>query len=153
MSKELFRVEHLDHVELFVPDQKEAAAWYQQLFGLQILPDYAFWAADGPLMISSDDGKTMLALFKGNPPSFKPLVGFQRVAFRVSGAGMFAFLGQVKTFGVYTHEGEQTRQLPIMDHDLAYSVYFCDPYGNRYEVTTYDYQYVAEQLALQRLAG
>ena len=148
MLKEPFRVEHLDHVELFVPDQRQAADWYQQLFGLEILPDYEFWAAGGPLMISSDDGKTMLALFEGEPPGFNPPVGFQRVAFRVTGAGLFTFLEQVKAFGVYTHQGEPAQELPVINHDLSYSVYFCDPYGNRYEVTTYDYHYVAGQLAL-----
>lgn len=29
-----FRVEQIDHVELFVPDRREAAAWYGRTFGL-----------------------------------------------------------------------------------------------------------------------
>jgi predicted lactoylglutathione lyase len=33
-----------------------------------------------------------------------------------------------------------------MDHEKAYSVYFCDPWGNRYELTTYDRNEVAARL-------
>ncbi len=61
MNPEPFRVKHIDHVEVFVPDQYAAADWYHRVFGLDILKPYEFWAADGPLMISSDGGTTMIA--------------------------------------------------------------------------------------------
>jgi len=32
------------------------------------------------------------------------------------------------------------------DQDRAFSVYFCDPWGHRLEVTTYDAAYVRERL-------
>ena len=62
-----FRVLQIDHVELFVPDRREAADWYQRILGLEVVPEYQEWAAvpGGPLMISSDDGNTKLALFEG----------------------------------------------------------------------------------------
>ena len=147
MSNIAFRVNQIDHVELFVPDQYEAAAWYQQTLGLKILPDYEFWAKGGPLMISSDDGNTMLALFKGKPPGFKPLAGFKRVAFRVDGQHFLIFLNRLTTYPVFDHDGRSTHSLEVIDHDLAYSLYFCDPYGHRYEVTTYDYQYIYRRLS------
>jgi len=61
-----FRVLQIDHVELLVPDRYEAARWYQRILGLEVVPEYQDWAADpgGPLMISSDDGNTKLALFE-----------------------------------------------------------------------------------------
>ena len=60
-----FRVDQVDHVELFVPDRKEAARWYGRVLGLVVVPEYESWAQDvqGPLMISSDGGSTKLALF------------------------------------------------------------------------------------------
>ena len=63
------RVSQIDHVEMFVPDRYAAATWCQQLLGLAVLRDYEDWAKDrhGPLMISSDDGNTKLALFEGEP--------------------------------------------------------------------------------------
>ncbi len=69
-----FHVLQIDHVELFVPDRHEAAGWYQRVLGLAVLPEYQEWATDqgGPLMISSDDGNTKLALFEGQPQSSDP---------------------------------------------------------------------------------
>src|SRR5688572_27893681 len=84
-----FRVLQIDHVELFVPDREEAAAWYRRVLGLEVVPEYQAWAADrgGPLMISSDQGNTKLALFEGQLPGSRPIAGFDRVAFRVDAAG------------------------------------------------------------------
>ena len=64
-----FRVSQIDHVEMFVPDRVEAARWYHEVLGLAVLRDFEDWAQDrhGPLMISSDDGNTKLALFEGRP--------------------------------------------------------------------------------------
>lgn len=39
-----------------------------------------------------DDGRTMLALFQGEPQGARPPVGFRRVAFRVDGRGFLTFL-------------------------------------------------------------
>ena len=74
----------LDHVELFVPDRDEAARWYQRVLGLAVIEPYRHWAENpqGPLMISSDDGRTKLALFTGRPQGAQPTAGFHRVAFR-----------------------------------------------------------------------
>ena len=48
---------------------------------------------------------------------------------------------------VFSNEGELVNTLKVSDHHKAYSVYFSDPYGNRYEVTTYDYEYVTNKLS------
>jgi catechol 2,3-dioxygenase-like lactoylglutathione lyase family enzyme len=144
MSKEQFRVQQVDHIELFVPDQAEAAGWYDRVFGLKIMPEYRFWADEGgPLMISSDGGSTKLALFKGKSPGFRSITGFQRVAFRVDGPGFLEFLNHLQAQPVFNQDGQAVKTLQVIDHDRAYSVYFCDPYGNRYEITTYDYEYVS----------
>ena len=79
-----FRVLQIDHVELFVPDRYEAADWYKRTLGLDIVPGYEQWAADprGPLMISSDDGSTKLALFEGQPQESGSMSGWHLVACR-----------------------------------------------------------------------
>lgn len=146
MPTRQFRVQQVDHIELFVPDQYKAARWYHQILGLEILPAFEHWAGAGPLMISSDGGSTMLALFKGEPSGVRPPVGFRRVAFRVDGAAFLQFLNRLETHPVYTEQGQPTTHLQIIDHDKAWSVYFSDPYGNRFEITTYDYGYVSGHL-------
>jgi catechol 2,3-dioxygenase-like lactoylglutathione lyase family enzyme len=59
----------LDHVEFFVPDRAEAAAWYARVLGCVPVLGTEHWAADpgGPLMVSPDGGRTKLALFTGEP--------------------------------------------------------------------------------------
>lgn len=145
----MFKVDHIDHVELFVPDRREAARWYERTLGLSIVPEYERWAEDphGPLMISSDGGDTKLALFTGEPRGRRPTAGFHLVAFRVDGAGFLGFLDHVKSVPVFDEEGEEVRTLKPRDHGQAFSVYFCDPGGHRLEVTTYDADYVRERVS------
>jgi hypothetical protein len=68
------------------------------------------------------------------------------VAFRVDGAGFFRFLEHVESAPVFDEAGEEVRSLKPRDHGQAFSVYFCDPWGHRLEVTTYDAGYVRERL-------
>ena len=144
----MFKVDQIDHVELFVPDRREAARWYERTLGLTIVTEFEHWAEDprGPLMISPDGGGTKLALFTGEPRGRRLTAGFHLVAFRVAGPGFLRFLEHVKDAPVYGEAGEEVRTLPPRDHSQAFSVYFCDPWGHRLEVTTYEADYVRERL-------
>ena len=135
-----FRVDQVDHVELFVPDRHEAAAWYGRVLGLSVASEYAHWAADpaGPLMLTTAGAGTKLALFTGTPQADRPTAGFHLVAFRVTRAGFNAFQAHIRDNPVYDERGEPVRELAVRDHGAARSVYFRDPYGHRLEVTTYD---------------
>lgn len=125
-----FRVQQIDHVEMFVPDRYEAARWYEQVLGLQIVREFESWVEEGgPLMIAA--GTTKLALFEGEPRGNRPTAGFHRVAFSVDGAG---FLELCQRLDI-PHEKA--------DHTKSWSVYFDDPWGHRLEVTTYDYDFVS----------
>ena len=130
----------IDHVELFVPDRYEAAAWYQRVLGLEILPNYEQWAADprGPLMISGDQGSTKLALFEGPPPDPGMAAGFARVAFRLDADGFEKCLRRLRDLRVNDEHGQPVSFDSVVDHETACSVYFSDPYGYALEVTTYD---------------
>jgi catechol 2,3-dioxygenase-like lactoylglutathione lyase family enzyme len=131
------RVEAIDHVEMYVPDQREAAEWYSRVLGLEVLARFAHWADEGPLMISSDDGRTMLALFRGTPPGNRPLAGFRRVAFRLSNADFDRFVAGCEELDLRDDNGLRVRSDDVVDHGLARSIYFRDPWGHRLEVTTY----------------
>jgi catechol 2,3-dioxygenase-like lactoylglutathione lyase family enzyme len=147
-----YAVGSLDHVELFVPDRVEAASWYQRTLGLEILEECRPWAEDpqGPLMISSDGGATKLALFTGTPQGARETSGFHRVAFVVDARGFLAFLERLPGLNLEDHQTRPVRADSAVDHQQAYSIYFCDPYGHRLEVTTYDYQAVRAALAVAR---
>jgi catechol 2,3-dioxygenase-like lactoylglutathione lyase family enzyme len=148
----MFKVEQIDHVELFVPDRHEGARWYERTLGLTVVSEFEHWAEDaqGPLMISSGGG-TKLALFAGEPRGSQPTAGFHRVAFRVDGPRFFEFLEQTENAPVPVDtEGEESQEVrppALRDHGRAFSVYFRDPWGHRLEVTTYDEAYVRSRLA------
>jgi catechol 2,3-dioxygenase-like lactoylglutathione lyase family enzyme len=127
----------VDHIELFVPDRTAAAAWYGEALGLRPVPRTERWAEDpsGPLMISADGGVTKLALFRGQPQGPKQTAGWHRVAFRMDGPGFLKFLVHARKLGLR----DRSHPLRIYDHTTAFSAYFCDPYGHRLEVTTYDH--------------
>ena len=146
-----FRVLQIDHVELFVPNRQQAAAWYQACLGLRIVPEFEAWAEDprGPLMISSDDGSTKLALFEGQPQEERATAGFHRVAFRVDASGFLEFLRRLEGHPLQNHEGQRVTRDSVVDHEKAFSVYFSDPYGHRLEVTTYDCEAIREALGTE----
>ena len=88
-----FRVQQIDHVELFVPDFEAALEWYRDVLGLEPVEKARAWAEAGePHMISSDGGSTMLALFHGEGPGNRDIVGHNRVAFRVDAAGFMKWV-------------------------------------------------------------
>jgi catechol 2,3-dioxygenase-like lactoylglutathione lyase family enzyme len=146
--KKPFQVGQIDHVELFVPDRYEAALWYEQVLGLRIIPEFEVWAEDpqGPLMISSDGGSTKLALFSGDARPPQRGSGHWRVAFRTGGQGFLDFLARLDGVPVQHVSGERLRPEHVVDHERSFSIYFVDPYGYNYEVTTYDYDLVAANL-------
>ena len=140
----MFKVDQIDHVELFVPDRREAVRWYERTLGLAVLPQFEDWTEDphGPLMISSDGGSTKLALFTGEPRRARPTAGFHLVAFRVDGPGFLRFLEHVRTHPVHDDAGDEIHSLTPRDHGKAFSVYFNDPWGHPLEVTTYEAEWV-----------
>lgn len=140
-----FRVDGIDHVELTVPDRREAAAWYERVLGLDAVEEYEDWADDpgGPLMVSSDGGRTKLALFAGEPTTG---LDEYRVAFRVDAEGFQTFLDRLAETGVTDADGDPVGVGNVVDHDASFSVYFTDPYGHALEVTTYEHDAVAETL-------
>jgi catechol 2,3-dioxygenase-like lactoylglutathione lyase family enzyme len=148
-ANKAFRVGALDHVELLVPDRYEAAAWYEKVFGLEIVKAYEDWCEPnrGPLMVSSDGGQTMLALYRGEPQAENAEAGRRLVAFRVSGAQFLAFLDRAATVDLADGERLDLTRADATDRGHAMSVYLSDPWGNRFAVTTYDVKTVRDALA------
>jgi len=97
-------------------------------------------------MISSDSGSTKLALFKGDIEGSRIATGHKRVAFRISGAGFMEFIARLKTYNIIGGSGELLTAGDVVDHEKSFSIYFIDPYECNYEITTYDYAFVAARL-------
>ncbi len=117
----------IDHVHLRVADRVAAVAWYRRVLGFEPIAEFIEWAQDGgPLTIADAAGSVHLALFE-----LPPKVGAGVVAMRTDGAGFIAWR---------EHLARELGQPPrVEDHRLALSMYFADPDGNPFEITTYEH--------------
>lgn len=150
MVDQSYQMQRIDHIEVNVPDRYEAAKWYEKVFGFKILQHPVFeWAVNlpnGPLFIGSEDWAVKVSLFEGEPQGQHPFIGFNRACFSLTGTDFLSFLDHMDALELYDEKGTRMTRNHLADHRFAWAVYFSDPYGNRYELTTYDYQQVADQL-------
>ena len=136
--------QRIDHVHVFVSDRVAAEAWYARVMGLRPIPELVFWSADGgPLTVGSlgnldqAGGSVHLALFEGANNSRR-----STVALGVPGAELLAWR---------THlQDALGRRIDLVDHQVSMSLYFADPDGNPFEITSNDHALV---LALLRESG
>jgi catechol 2,3-dioxygenase-like lactoylglutathione lyase family enzyme len=142
-----FRMGHLDHVHIRVPDRDEAARWYSEHLGFEPVEAYDFWANGldrGPLQISADGGATTLALFEASDGH--PMVPQSNgVAFSVDADTFIAFARSLPC-GIDGPNGEPLVVTDIIDFDLCWAFDLADPWGNQYELNSYDYDRVKAEL-------
>jgi len=124
----------IDHIHVYVANWADAEEWYQSVLGFKRVDALMVWAVDGgPLTLENAAGNVHLALFErdSHPDT-------SAIAFGASGEEFLAWKAHLEDHGL---------ELRISDHDLAYSLYFSDPWGNLHEITTYERDYVAQRLA------
>ena len=125
---------NIDHVHVFVSDRVAAEDWYARVLGLKRLPDLAFWSADGgPLTLANASDSIHLALFEKPRETCRSTVAL--------GTGAAEFLA----WRVHL-KSALGRELEAVDHDVAWSLYFEDPDGNPFEITSYEYGEVSAGL-------
>ncbi|MGJ8526247.1 hypothetical protein LMG33818_001996 [Halomonadaceae bacterium LMG 33818] len=142
-------VDGVDHVHIEVTDRAASAKWYEQVLGLVQCKKLAQWGDNkhGPWILATIDDQPALALFQWDDvvrPK-NPRSRDNTIAFRVSGTEFITFVHQMPEYGLV---GTRTKTLitgtaDIVDHDVAWSIYFMDPDENCLELTTYDYAAVA----------
>lgn len=146
-SRPAFRMGRLDHVHIRVPDRAEAARWYATHLGFEPVETFDFWASGfegGPLQISADGGHTTLALFEVSEGH--PMVPQQTgVAFSVD-ADMFMAFARSLPGEIAASSGERLQVEDLIDFDLCWAFDLADPWGNQYELNSYDYERVRTEL-------
>ena len=147
MSGERFRMGRLDHVHIHVPDRAEAARWYAEHLGFEPVERFEFWASDvdgGPLQISADGGRRMLALFEASEghPMVPQRTG---VAFSVD-AETFALFARSLPGEFRNPAGDPLAPNDVVDFDLCWAFDLTDPWGNVYELNCYEYDAIRRDL-------
>jgi len=126
----------IDHVHVYVANWNDAEKWYQDVLGFKRVERFMVWAVGGgPLTLENVEGDVHVALFEreDHPDT-------SAIAFGATGEEFLAWKSHLEGQGL---------ELRISDHDLAYSLYFSDPWGNLHEITTYDHDQVRGQLKEQ----
>ena len=119
------QINGIDHIHVNVSDRAKSEQWYARVLLLTREKELEFWAVDGGPLIINDKDKTLhLALFESNK------IQDTIIALNTSATGLRQWIEHLKKEGVATK--------PI-DHDVSWSVYFKDPDGNPFEITTYEY--------------
>ena len=130
------QLERIDHIHVFVRDRSFSEQWYARVLQLARVPELAFWADEGgPLTIANAEGTIHLALFE--QPVQAQTCG-ATVAFAVSAAHFIAWRDHLAR--------ELERPPAIEDHTVSWSLYFSDPDGNPFEITSYDYDELSRRL-------
>ncbi len=147
MSNERFRMGSLDHVHIRVPDRAAAARWYKTYLGFEPVERFDFWSSEvqgGPLQISADGGKTMLALFEAGDGH--PMIPQQTgVAFSVAADAFSSFTRSLPN-EIQSPRGEALVPNDVVDFDLCWAFDLVDPWGNQYELNCYDYDTIKNEL-------
>ncbi len=137
----------LDHVHIRVPDRAEAARWYAEHLGFEPVAAFAFWAQgfdEGPLQISADGGRTMLALFEATDAH--PMVAQQTgVAFSVDAETFMSFARSLPC-GIDNAGGDPLTITDLIDFDMCWAFDLADPWGNQYELNCYEYDRIKHEL-------
>ena len=115
--------------------------------GFEPVDTYDFWATGfegGPLQISADGGRTMLALFQASEGH--PMVPQQTgVAFSVDADSFMSFARSLPC-GIDNPRGERLVLTDLVDFDMCWAFDLVDPWGNQYELNCYDYDRVRAEL-------
>jgi catechol 2,3-dioxygenase-like lactoylglutathione lyase family enzyme len=124
----------VDHVHVFVSDRLAAEAWYHRVLGLARASALESWAAGGgPLTVADESDRVHLALFERPRQSCRSVV-----ALGASGVEFLSWL---------THlESALGRKLEPVDHEFSWSLYFEDPDGNPFEITSYEHAAISAGL-------
>jgi catechol 2,3-dioxygenase-like lactoylglutathione lyase family enzyme len=94
-------------------------------------------------MLEGANGRPAIALF-AEPGSAAG--GGRTIAFLTDRDGFLGFLDALGQRDLRDRNGHRVGPEALVDHDVAWSIYFRDPDGNHLELTTYDYAEVAKKI-------
>src|SRR6478735_8899142 len=121
-------LERLDHVHIYVVNRPQSEEWYARVLGLRRLPEFESCVSErGPLAVGNLSGTVHLALFERPAEKCHSVV-----AFRATASEFLDWQSHLSAVLGYS--------LEVVDHNLAWSLYFSDPDGNPFEIISYEYK-------------
>ena len=124
----------VDHIHILVTNRSAALEWYAEVLGLHAMPELLFWAEGyGPLTVGNAAGTIHLALFERPREKCR-----STVAFNVTALEFLAWKQHLCRV--------LARSVSAESHDISWSMYFSDPDGNPFEITSYEYAAIQAQL-------
>lgn len=136
----------IDHIHVRVSDLTYALDWYKRVLGLIPDPRYRnIQDEHGAVMLANPSGSVRLALSQDSAATTH-VPG--SVAFSVSGHDFLAWIDALAGERVQNRNGETIARDSVRDHVLFWSLSFCDPFGNPFEVVSYDHTWLNGKLKL-----
>tara|TARA_B100000795_G_scaffold180821_1_gene136967 strand:+ start:285 stop:671 length:387 start_codon:yes stop_codon:yes gene_type:complete len=121
----------IDHIHIHVNNRIKAEKWYQTVLGFSRIKELEFWAeGGGPLTLKNEADSIHLALFENRE------IQNTIVAFKISASELVRCIKHLQTKKIHV--------TPV-DHQVSWSIYFKDPDGNPYEITTYEYEQFSDR--------
>jgi catechol-2,3-dioxygenase len=125
--------DRIDHIHLYVANRNKAEQWYASVMGFTRMVELESWADDGPLMLQNSSGTVHVAMFEATPQPCRSTIAVA--------------VGAEEFVAWRTHLVEMLkRPVEPEDHRLSWSLYFADPDGNPWEVTSYQHAVIATLL-------
>lgn len=119
------KFQSIDHIHINVSNREASEHWYREYLGFVRDPVFEPWATEkGPLTLANSEGNIHPVLFE------REEIQNTVIAFKVSAQDLIDWIRHFALAG---------RELAPVDHDLSWSIYFRDPDGNPFEITTYEY--------------
>lgn len=127
-------LQRIDHIHVYVSDRNAAEQWYRTVLGLVRVAELESWTRDGgPLTLANAGGEIHLALFERPAQPCH-----STIALAVNAENFLAWREHLR--------GVPGLAVELEDHDVSWSLYFRDPDGNPYEITSYEYELLASSL-------
>jgi catechol-2,3-dioxygenase len=125
--------DRIDHIHVYASNRNKSEQWYAEMMGFTRVAALESWAADGPLTLQNSSGTVHIALFEAPAQPCRSVI-----ALSVGAAEFVAWRAHLVD--------KLERPVEPEDHQLAWSLYFADPDGNPWEITSYQHAVIATLL-------
>ncbi|MCD5360424.1 MULTISPECIES: VOC family protein [Chromobacterium] len=141
----------IDHIHIRVTDVPKALKWYQRVLAMAPDPRYKHMreGPHGAVMLVNANGAVRLAVSLAVNEDKSGNVSHQgAIAFVVGGQDFLEWIDQLAGERVTNSEGQTIARDSVRDHRFFCSLSFVDPFGNPFEIVSYDHTWLVGKLKL-----